>query len=88
MNIYDYRISGRRKAVRKKITRPFTSCKKQRLGNMKVTGGKKETLRGFFKKHHLILLVLLGSLLVLVLVGPYTNWDANTEYSAATGVLK
>ena len=32
--------------------------------------------------------ILLGSFLVSISLGPYSNWDAQTEFAAASGVIK
>ena len=47
-----------------------------------------EMLKEAVNNHGSLFGILLASFLILIAVGPYTNWDAQTEYQAAIGVIK
>ncbi len=49
---------------------------------------KKEILRKALNNNGPLFGILLASFLILIALGPYTNWDAQTEYQAALGVIK
>jgi 4-amino-4-deoxy-L-arabinose transferase-like glycosyltransferase len=42
----------------------------------------------FLKEHCALFGVLLGSVLVSISLGPYSNWDSETEFAAASSVVK
>jgi len=47
----------------------------------------KEILQITLNKHYTLLVILLGSVLVTISLGPYSNGDAQVEYSAAAGII-
>ena len=49
---------------------------------------RRDRLKKALREHGSLLGILFGSLLVLMVLGPYVNWDAEVEYQAAIGVVK
>ena len=54
------------------------------LGNIEVEW---QSLRKLLGAHYQLIGVLIGAFLVLVSMGTYTNWDAQTEFEAASSVV-
>ena len=48
---------------------------------------KTKNFRSLLGAHYPIIGVFLGALLVLLSMGTYTNWDAQTEFQAASSVV-
>ncbi len=48
----------------------------------------KEQLKAFLSSYYAIMGILFGSALVSFSLGPYSNFDSMTEYSAASGIIK
>ncbi len=48
---------------------------------------KRKSLGAFLAAHYPLFGVLLGSFLITISMGTYTNWDAQLEYEAASNVL-
>ena len=57
-------------------------------GRNTLTLTKKARLTNFLREHYALFGVLLGSALVSISLGPYSNWDSQTEYAAASSVVK
>ncbi|HJW65627.1 MAG TPA: hypothetical protein VJ507_02465 [Candidatus Bathyarchaeia archaeon] len=53
-----------------------------------MTLTNKARLTTFLKEHYTLFGVLLGSMLVSISLGPYSNWDSQTEFAAASSVVK
>jgi 4-amino-4-deoxy-L-arabinose transferase-like glycosyltransferase len=49
---------------------------------------RQESLKVVLSKHSSLLGILLGSVLILISLGPYYNWDSQLEYAAASGIMK
>ena len=56
-------------------------------GPKKLTLTNKARLTTFLKEHYTLFGVLLGSMLVSISLGPYSNWDSQTEFAAASSVV-
>ncbi len=48
---------------------------------------KTKNFRSLLGAHYQLILVLIGTLIVLLSMGTYTNWDAQTEFEAASSVV-
>jgi 4-amino-4-deoxy-L-arabinose transferase-like glycosyltransferase len=48
----------------------------------------KDYAKAILSKHFPLIGILLGSFFVSISLGPYSNWDAQTEFAAASGVIK
>ncbi len=55
---------------------------------MKLNEDKGEALKTFLKKHFPLLGILLGAALLSISLGPYSSWDSQIEFTAASGVFK
>jgi 4-amino-4-deoxy-L-arabinose transferase-like glycosyltransferase len=55
---------------------------------MKVTEDKREVVKNLLKKNFPLLGILLGSVLLSISLGPYSSWDSQIEFAAASGVVK
>jgi len=55
---------------------------------MKFTEDKGEALKTLLKKHFPLFGILLGSALLSISLGPYSSWDSQIEFAAASGVFK
>jgi 4-amino-4-deoxy-L-arabinose transferase-like glycosyltransferase len=53
-----------------------------------LTLTKKARLTNFLREHYALFGVLLGAALVSISLGPYSNFDSQTEYAAASSVVK
>jgi hypothetical protein len=49
---------------------------------------KLQTLSTLLKKHYPLLGILFGSALLSVSLGPYSSWDSQVEFAAASGVVQ
>ena len=47
----------------------------------------KDYAKAILSKHFPLIGILLGSFFVSISLGPYSNWDAQTEFAAASGVI-
>jgi 4-amino-4-deoxy-L-arabinose transferase-like glycosyltransferase len=47
-----------------------------------------QKFKTFLREHYSLIGVLLGSALLSISLGPYSSWDSQLEFSAATGVVK
>ncbi len=55
---------------------------------MKFNEDKGESMKTLLKKHFPLLGILLGSAFLSISLGPYSSWDSQIEFAAASGVLK
>jgi 4-amino-4-deoxy-L-arabinose transferase-like glycosyltransferase len=55
---------------------------------MKFNEDKGEALKTLLKKHFPLLGILLGAALLSISLGPYSSWDSQIEFTAASGVFK
>jgi 4-amino-4-deoxy-L-arabinose transferase-like glycosyltransferase len=55
---------------------------------MQLKDGKLHTLKILLEKHYPLIGILLGSALLSISLGPYSSWDSQTEFAAASGVVK
>jgi 4-amino-4-deoxy-L-arabinose transferase-like glycosyltransferase len=53
-----------------------------------LTPANTRGLINFLRKRYALLIILLGATLVFISLGPYANFDTQTEYAAASGVLE
>jgi len=55
---------------------------------MKFNEDKGEALKTLLKKHFPLFGILLGAALLSISLGPYSSWDSQIEFAAASGVFK
>jgi hypothetical protein len=48
---------------------------------------KTKNFRSLLSAHYQLIGILIGTLIVLLSMGTYTNWDAQTEFEAASSVV-
>jgi 4-amino-4-deoxy-L-arabinose transferase-like glycosyltransferase len=56
-------------------------------GHSKLAQTNETRLTNLLKEHYALFGVLLGAALVSISLGPYSNWDSQTEYTAASSVI-
>lgn len=55
---------------------------------MRFNEDKEEAMKTFLKKHFPLFGILLGAALLSISLGPYSSWDSQIEFAAASGVVK
>jgi 4-amino-4-deoxy-L-arabinose transferase-like glycosyltransferase len=55
---------------------------------MEFKESRRVELIALLKGHYALIGILVGSALLSVSLGPYSNWDSQTEFAAASGVVK
>jgi len=55
---------------------------------MSVLEVRLEKLGDVFKRNYPLIGILLGSALMSISLGPYSSWDSQLEFTAASGVVK